>query len=65
MSLLVNKVFAMNNHIGRGSFGDIYDGEHIRDKYKVAIKMEPKNVPVPQLANEYTLYSKLEGCRKL
>ena len=50
--------------IGCGSFGEIYLGEKVEDKLKVAVKIEPANsvTNMHALLNEGNVYRKLEGC---
>jgi len=43
MDLKIGKNFKMNNRIGHGAFGEIYDGINTQTKQPVAIKMEQTN----------------------
>jgi len=47
--------------IGSGSFGDIYQGQHVITNEEVAIKLEPAKSKHPQLLYESKLYKILSG----
>mmetsp|Transcript_13612 Transcript_13612/g.33317 ORF Transcript_13612/g.33317 Transcript_13612/m.33317 type:complete len:387 (-) Transcript_13612:577-1737(-) len=52
--------YRVKQKIGSGSFGDIYEGESVSDKEKVAIKLENKNTRYPQLLYEYQVYRAID-----
>mmetsp|Transcript_35548 Transcript_35548/g.65851 ORF Transcript_35548/g.65851 Transcript_35548/m.65851 type:complete len:388 (-) Transcript_35548:151-1314(-) len=54
------KKYRVKQKIGSGSFGDIYEGESVATKEKVAIKLENKNTRYPQLLYEYQVYRAIE-----
>ena len=47
--------------LGSGAFGEIYLGENIKSKEKVAIKLEPTHTKYPQLIKEIKIYMFLQG----
>lgn len=61
--LKVGEEFIINpkKQLGFGAFGEIYEGENITTKEKVAIKLEPQNSTNPQLLQEGKIYSILQG----
>ncbi|MES1919936.1 hypothetical protein MHBO_001680 [Bonamia ostreae] len=59
--LLVGNRFLVLNKIGRGSFGEIFEGVDREKNSKVAIKMESRSGKTSQLSHEYYVYRKLEG----
>ena len=50
--------------LGSGAFGDIYIGHNVLTESKVAIKVENKRNPHPQLEYEARVYKYLTGTRK-
>jgi serine/threonine protein kinase len=50
--------------LGSGAFGDIYIGHNVLTEGKVAIKVENKRNPHPQLEYEARVYKYLTGTRK-
>lgn len=59
---IINKKYKIIEHIGSGSFGSIYKGQHIRSKEYVAIKVEPIDSPLKLLKNESIIYQYLKDC---
>mmetsp|Transcript_1710 Transcript_1710/g.2131 ORF Transcript_1710/g.2131 Transcript_1710/m.2131 type:complete len:383 (-) Transcript_1710:152-1300(-) len=55
--------YRVKQKIGSGSFGDIYEGENVTTKEKVAIKLENKNTRYPQLLYEYQVYRAIESAQ--
>lgn len=54
--------YVLNEKIGQGSFGIVFEGHEIDSIKKVAIKIEiSSEQKYSQLENEYEIYSKLEG----
>ncbi|KAI5172856.1 casein kinase 1 [Nematocida sp. LUAm3] len=54
--------YLLNEKIGQGSFGIVYEGKHIRSMKKVAIKVETyADSKFSQLENEYHTYELLRG----
>lgn len=51
--------------IGKGSFGTVYEAEHMPTKRAFALKFESSNMQVErsQLKNEHKVYTELRGCR--
>jgi serine/threonine protein kinase len=61
MELRVARKFRIGNKVGSGSFGEIYAGENIHTREKVAIKLEPIRSRHPQLLFEAKIYRTLQG----
>lgn len=58
--------YQVSKKLGFGSFGDLYIGEEMGSKHRVAIKIESMVEKNQQLPNEYRIYQILgclEGCR--
>ena len=55
------KKYKISKIIGRGSFGCVFEGVHLLDKSKVAIKVESKNAYSNLLQIESTFLSILKG----
>jgi len=53
--------FILKNRVGGGSFGEIYEGEHLITHDLVAIKVENNQNGVRQLKNEDKIYRALAG----
>ena len=53
--------YLLGNKIGSGSFGDIYQGTNVQTRTPVAIKLENRKTPHPQLFYEFKLYRLLQG----
>lgn len=53
--------FRIGRRIGRGSYGELHLGKNMTSNEYVAIKLERRNAPDPQLMMEWTLYQLL-GC---
>lgn len=64
---LVNRVYFVEAELGKGEFGVVYRGRHIKNDKSVAIKMEPMDTPMKTLKHEATIINHLykEGCRKI
>ncbi|KAK8792924.1 hypothetical protein WA158_005088 [Blastocystis sp. Blastoise] len=61
MNFQVGSVFRLGKKIGSGAFGDIYNGVNTDTNEEVAIKIEQKKNPNPQLLFESKLYSVFQG----
>ncbi|CAG2110394.1 unnamed protein product [Medioppia subpectinata] len=57
----VGNRYVVSKYIAGGSFGKLYKGQNIKTKEWVAIKLEPKDVPEPQLTLEFMFYKKLKA----
>jgi serine/threonine protein kinase len=55
--------WAIGKKLGSGAFGDIYIGHNVLTEGKVAIKVENKRNPHPQLEYEARVYKYLTGTR--
>jgi len=58
---IIFKKYKINTRIGKGSFGFVYSGENIKDKTKVAIKLEDKTAKYHMLEKESNFLSILKG----
>ena len=54
-------VYKICSKLGKGSFGEVYQGINIKKQNDVAIKMEKLKLFQPMLEYEAKLYSKLQG----
>ena len=59
--LRVGKKYRLGRRIGKGSFGDIYLGVNVSTGEEIAIKLEKRNSPQPQLLRETRIYRALHG----
>jgi len=59
---VANGAYRLGRCLGRGAFGEVFVGVDVQSGAQVAVKMEPKHVRHPQLANEYAVYKSLDGC---
>lgn len=59
MQQIISNKYKLIEKIGSGAFGDIYRGENIRTKEKVAIKIEPLSNETKLLKNETKIYQYL------
>ena len=59
--MIANK-YQIEQKLGNGAFGSIYQGYNARTKEKVAIKMEPNTSEQKSLKNETRIYQYLNGC---
>lgn len=57
--------WVVGKKLGSGAFGDIYIGHNVLTESKVAIKVENKRNPHPQLEYEARVYKYLTGTRKI
>lgn len=64
---LVNRVYRVESELGKGEFGVVYRGRHIKTDKTVAIKMEPLDTSFKTLKHETTIMNHLykEGCRQV
>lgn len=53
--------YKIKRKLGAGSFGEIYEGENIKNGKRCAIKVERLKTQVPQLNSESKVYSLLSG----
>jgi serine/threonine protein kinase len=68
MDRIVGRYYRVRRRIGAGSFGDIHNGEDVRNHRCLALKFEQFRARVPQLLYEsklYTLFAGGTGIRKL
>uniref|UniRef100_A0A6C0JZ31 non-specific serine/threonine protein kinase n=1 Tax=viral metagenome TaxID=1070528 RepID=A0A6C0JZ31_9ZZZZ len=69
--LLLNNIIAnkyiVQQEIGRGKFGIVYKGEHVKHRTRVAIKMESNKSPYNTIKYEATILNYLyhNGCRAI
>ena len=59
--VVVFNAYRLGKCLGKGSFGQIYEGEHLKTREQVAIKLEPVDAEHPQLRYESKLYHQLRG----
>lgn len=64
---LVNRVYYVETELGKGEFGIVFRGRHIKNNKIVAIKMEPLDTSFKTLKHETTIMNHLykEGCRQI
>lgn len=60
--IIINGRYELGKKIGFGSFGDIFAGRDNVTGKTVAIKMEPRSSKHNQLAHEFRVYERLQGC---
>jgi len=60
--IIVNK-YEIENIIGQGSFGSIYQGTNLRSREKIAIKVEPIQNQLKLLKNESIMYQYLKDVK--
>ena len=58
---VINHKYKIIEKLGAGCFGEIYKGENIRTKERVAIKVEPISNNLKLLKNESVVYQYLAG----
>lgn len=56
---IIEKRFVVGRSIGKGSFGEVYDGYDNISGQRVAIKFEDRNGTHSQLENEYQVKAKV------
>ena len=56
---VINNKYKIIEKLGAGCFGEIYKGENIRTKERVAIKVEPISNNLKLLKNESVVYQYL------
>lgn len=64
LQIRVGGKWIVGKKLGSGAFGDIYIGHNVLTEGKVAIKVENKRNPHPQLEYEARVYKYLTGTRK-
>lgn len=64
VSIRIGGKWNVGKKLGSGAFGDIYIGHNVLTEGKVAIKVENKRNPHPQLEYEARVYKYLTGTRK-
>jgi serine/threonine protein kinase len=52
-------IYKICSKLGKGSFGEVYQGVNLKKKHEVAIKMEKLKIFQPMLEYEAKLYDKL------
>ena len=63
--LVLDNLWTTEIPIGKGAFGEIWQGVNKSTGDKVAIKFEPVDVQMPQLPIEFILYEKLKKCEHI
>ncbi|PVH96983.1 kinase-like protein [Periconia macrospinosa] len=58
--LIVRDKYQLDLRLGRGSYGEVYQGHHLKTGKLVALKLEYNQVNPSQLQNEVEIYKKLE-----
>ena len=53
--------YAMEQRIGKGSFGEVYIARDTNTNEQIAVKLEDANMRKPQLYNESQIMRKLKG----
>ena len=61
MTLRIGGQFELQKKLGKGSFGELYQGVNIKTNELVAIKLEKLLAVQPMLYYEFLLYKKLQG----
>ena len=61
MEIRVGGKYRLGKHMGKGSFGTVFQGVNIKTNEEVAIKMEKLTCTQPMLQYEAKLYEKLSG----
>lgn len=63
----VNRVYYIEKQLGKGEFGTVYKGRHIKNGKQVAIKMEYINSEIQTLKHETTIINHLytNSCRSI
>lgn len=61
MEIRVGGKFKICKKLGKGSFGELFQGINMKTNDEVAIKLERLNVYKPVLQYEAKIYEKLEG----
>ena len=64
LQIRIGGKWVVGKKLGSGAFGDIYIGHNVLTEGKVAIKVENKKNPHPQLEYEARVYKYLTGTRK-
>lgn len=64
LNVKISGKWVLGKKLGSGAFGDIYIGHNVLTEGKVAIKVENKRNPHPQLEHEAKVYKYLTGTRK-
>lgn len=64
LQIRIGGKWVVGKKLGSGAFGDIYIGHNVLTEGKVAIKVENKRNPHPQLEYEARVYKYLTGTRK-
>ena len=64
LQIRIGGKWIVGKKLGSGAFGDIYIGHNVLTEGKVAIKVENKRNPHPQLEYEARVYKYLTGTRK-
>jgi len=64
---IVNRVYHIETQLGKGEFGTVYKGYHIKNRKQVAIKMEYVDSEIHTLKHETTIINHLytNGCRSI
>ena len=55
----MSRQYTIGKRIDGGAFAEVHQAVNLKTGEKVAVKLEPKNAHVPQLANEWRVYQAL------
>ena len=56
---MINNKYIIEKTIGKGQFGIVYKGSHLKTREPIAIKMESISSPIKLLKNETTIINYL------
>jgi len=59
--MLVRDTYQLDVRLGGGSYGEVYQGHHLKTGEEVALKLEYNQVSPSQLENEVEIYKDLDG----